>query len=180
MRLQTVLAVLGNAGVTMVLTVMLLAPRGVGAVNGVPRIKPEIAQPRLTSHGCLFALKTDKADYEAGDRPSIEIAASNPTEKPADATVWINILATRPTSPLSRMLPTPRSLWSHPQAFRLKARETKTVTVVSEASLPAGEKISITMSDRNEAILARSLGVRNGPATASPSSPAAKAARTEP
>ena len=129
---------------------------------------------------CLFALKTDKAGSEAGDRPSIEIAASNPTDKPADATVWISILATRPTSPLSRMLPTPRSLWSRPQAFRLKARETKTVTIVSEASLPGGEKISITMSDRNEAILARSLGVRNGPATASQSSPAAKAARTEP
>ncbi len=180
MRLQTVLAVLGSAGVTMAFTVMLLAPRGVGAVNGVPSIKPEIAQPRLTSHGCLFALKTDKSGYEAGDRPSIEIVASNPTDKPVDAVVWINILATRPTSPLSRMLPTPRPLWSHSQAFSLKAGETKTVTIVSGASLPGGESISITMSDRKEAILARSLGVRNGSAAASQPTPAAKAARTEP
>ena len=60
MKLRNVLTMLGTAAVTAVLTLALLAPRG-GSAQAGPAVQPVIAQPQLTSHGCTFSLKTDKA-----------------------------------------------------------------------------------------------------------------------
>ena len=110
MRLQGTYVVLATAAVTTVFTVSLLAPNGVGAVDAAATIKPLIPQPRLESQGCGFVLKTDKPDYEAGDRPSIEVTASNPADGKAVATkVWVNISARAPASP-------------NPACFRLRKR----------------------------------------------------------
>jgi hypothetical protein len=180
MRLQGALVVLGTAGATMAFTVMLLAPRGVSAVDAVERIKPMIARPQLASQGCVFVLKTDKPAYDAGDRPTIEITASNPTAKAADASVWINIASSAPTSAMSRMLPVPRSLWSHQCAVSLEPGQTKTVSVVSEAKLPAGQNILITMGDKDAAVLAGALGARSQPARGAQQPPAARTAGPKP
>jgi len=158
MRLQDCLAVLGTAGVTMAATVLLLTPRG---VNAVATIKPVIPQPEFTAQGCVFTLKTDKSVYEAGDKPAFEITAHNPSGETVEARVVVGISASAPVSPMSRMLPVPRSLWSHESAVRLSPGETKTVTVVSEAKLPEGQSIRITLSDKKETVLANSLSVPN-------------------
>jgi hypothetical protein len=161
MKWQDVLAVLAVAGVTMAFTLTLLGPTGVGAGDAVPAIKPEIAQPQLTSQGCVFSLKMDKAAYEAGEQPALEITASNPTDKPVDATVWVNISASSPANRMSRMMVVPAPLWSHECRVNLQPGERKTITIASEAKLPAGQSISISLTDKNAAMLLRNLSVQN-------------------
>jgi hypothetical protein len=161
MKWQDVLAVLAVAGVTMVFTLTLLGPTGVGAGDAVPAIMPVIAQPQFTSQGCVFVLKTDKATYEADETPSFEITASNATDKAVEATVWINIAASSPASAMSRRMVLPTPLWSHECRVDLQPGESKSMTIASEVKLPAGQSISISMTDKNAAMLLRNLSVQS-------------------
>ena len=157
MMLRNVLIMLGTAAATAALTLALSAPRGGDAQAG-PAVQPVIAQPQLTTQGCTFSLKTDKETYEAGESPVIEVAASNPTDKPVTASVWVTVTTRSPTSGRSRMLSIPLTLWSHEYAFDLPADQTKTLTATC-AALPAGQNVSIILTDQKDAILAGSVGV---------------------
>jgi hypothetical protein len=159
MKIRNVLTALGAAAVTAALTLALLAPWGDAQAG--PAVRPFIAQPRLTSQGCTFALKTDKEAYEAGEAPGVEVAASNPTDKPVDASVWVSVTTRAPTNPMSRMLPMPLALWSHEYAFTLAPGETKSLKAAC-AGLPAGKNVSILLTDQKDAILAASLGIPAG------------------
>jgi hypothetical protein len=172
MKLQDVLAVLGIAVVTMAFTLVAFGPGGAGADGPAATITPVIAQPQFTSEGCTFTLKTDKPTYEAGDTPGLEVKASNPTDKTVDATVWINISASAPASELSRMMPIPKVLWSHPWQVLLGPGETKTLNIASEVALPAGQNIRMMLSDQKAAVLARDLGVKDRSAAAQNEPPA--------
>jgi hypothetical protein len=180
MKLQGAFVVLATAAVTTVFTVSLLAPSGVNAVDTSARIKPLIHQPRLTSEGCEFVLKTDKVDYEAGDTPAIEVTASNSTDKAVTTTVWVNVSASAPASPLSRMLPVPRVLWSHPCVFNLKPGMATKLSITSDAKLPAAQNISISITDKQRAILASSLSTPKGKSPAGLPVPANKTAGLKP
>jgi hypothetical protein len=173
MILRNFMTVIGTAVVTAALTLTLAAPQGDNVALAGPAVKPVIARPQLTSHGCTFMLKTDKASYEAEESPVIEVTASNPTDKPVNATVWVNITSTAPTSRLSRMLAVPRSLWSQDFAFSLKAGETKSMSATCQAKLPAGQDVRIILNDKKEAVMATSVGVpaRGGPNQATPAVP---------
>jgi hypothetical protein len=180
MRLQRTFVVLASAAVTTVFTLSLLVPSGVDAVDTMTRIKPLIDQPRFLSQGCGFVLKTNKVDYEAGDTPAIEVTASNPTGKTVTTTVWVNILASAPASPASRMLPVPRTLCSHPCVFSLKPGASATLSITSEAKLPAGQDISISITDKQRAILASSLSTPRPKVPVGPPAPATLNARLKP
>ena len=54
-------------------------------------IKPKIVQPKFTSQGCEFTLKTGKPEYQAGESPVVELTATNPTGKAVEAKVWVSI-----------------------------------------------------------------------------------------
>lgn len=88
MRLQGMLVVAASAAVTATFTLVLLAPARLTAVDKVEQVKPLIARPEFTSQGCVFTLKTDQATYEPGEKPTLEVKASNPTDKPVEAKVW--------------------------------------------------------------------------------------------
>ncbi len=176
MKRQGVLVVFGTAAVTTAFTVMLFAPSGVGAIDAIHRIKAVIAQPQFASQGCVFVLKADKAAYEAGERPILEVKASNPTDKSVETTVWINILGSAPASLVSRMLPIPQVLWSKPCVVNLKPGEVKTLNITSDAKLPAGQNILFTMTDKQRAVLVINLGVKAPKGTAQASHPAQTAA----
>lgn len=180
MKLRDAFVVLATAAVTTVFTVSLLAPSGVDAVDAVARIKPLIVQPRFVSQGCGFVLKTDKVDYQAGDTPAIEVTASNPTDKPATTTVWVTISASAPASLMSRMLPVPQTLWSHPYVFSLKPGVSTTLSITSEAKLPAGKNISISITDKQRAILATSLSTPKAKVSAGRTVPATQTAELNP
>lgn len=160
MNRQGLLVMFGTAAVTTAFTVMLLAPSGVSAVDAVHRIKPVIAQPQLTTQGCTFVLKTDKAEYDAGETPAVELKASNPTDKPVQATIWVNIAASAPVSPMARMLPVPKVLWSYQIVVSLNPGENRTVSSTSDTKLPAGQNIQFSMTDKARAVLATSFAVK--------------------
>lgn len=156
MRPRDILTTVTVAGVTLALTLAWCLPK---AADAVPNIQPVIAQPQFTMQGCTFELKADKPAYEPGEMPSLLIAAKNPTGAPVAANIRIKILASAPASPLARMLPMPRVLWSHQWAVRLNAEESQTATLPTDAKLSAGQNIVITLSDKDDAVLAGPLRV---------------------
>ncbi len=160
MKLQDVLTVVGTAVLTTAATLMLLGPRTDSLAYAAPEVKPVIAQPQFQSQGCTFVLKTDKATYEAGESPAIEITASNPSDKPVHATIWVSISASAPASPMAHRMPMPRSLWSHECVVSLQPGETKNLTIPCDAKLPAGQSISIIMTDKKETIRAASPDIQ--------------------
>jgi hypothetical protein len=164
MKRQGVLIVLLTAAATTAFTVMLFAPGRLGA-GDAPKIKAMIPQPRFESQGCVFTLKTDKAEYEAGDIPVVDVKASNPTDTAQEATVWINILASGPESPMSRTISIPRVIWSHPHVVWLQPGEDKTLSLASDAKLPAGQRVLFTMTDKQQTILAAGAGVKRAKGT---------------
>jgi hypothetical protein len=163
MKLRNVVTVLGTAAVTTAVTLGLAALWAGGRAEAGPAaVKPVIARPELVSQGCKFVLKADKTTYEGGESPVFEVTATNTTNADVKAKVWINVTAVAPTSPVSRMLPRPRSLWSEEIAFSLEPGETKTQKVTCGAKLPAGQSVSVTLGDRRETIMPVTGPVTNG------------------
>jgi hypothetical protein len=160
MKLQNVTTVLGAAGVTVAVTLALAALWDGGSAQAGPAVKLVIAQPQLTSQGCTFVLKTDRASYEAGQSPVIEVTATNPTDKTVSSSVWVTVTGTSPLSRRSRMLPMPSTLWSHEYVFSLAPGESKPLSATCEAKLPAGQDVRLILGDKKLAgILATDLAV---------------------
>ncbi len=159
MRVQGVVTVLGIAAITAAFTLVAFGPQGVGAVDDA-KVKALLARPEFSSQGCKFTLKADKEAYDAGQSPTLTLTASNPGDKPAEATVWILVSASAPTSPFARMLPIPESVWSHKLTVNLKPGETKTETIETKLALPTGKDITITLSDKSQVIVAGDLRAR--------------------
>jgi hypothetical protein len=148
------MTVLGTAAVTVAVTLTVAALRPVGIAEAGAVVKPVIAQPKLTSQGCYFVLATDKATYEEGETPKFEVTATNPTDKPVKASVWVTVSATSPMARMSRMLPRPNVLSSQEFVFDLKSDEMKTLSLPCEAKLPAGQEVRLILSDKKNAVLA--------------------------
>jgi len=161
MKVKDILAVLGVAAATTAFTVGLLGPGRVAATGTVEGIKPLIAQPKLTVGGCVFSLETDKPAYKAGEVPTLQVKATNPTDKPIEPTIWISMSASSPASPLSRMVVLPKPLWTEKCLVSLKPGQTKTVSLDTKTKLPAGESVSLTMSDKDLTVLAQALSVQS-------------------
>jgi hypothetical protein len=159
MKPQNLMTVLAAAAVTVAVTLGLAALWDGGSVHAGPSIKPVITQPQFTSHGCTFILKTDQPTYEAGQSPVIEVTATNPTDKPVDASVWVTVTSTAPMSRRSRMLTLPATLWSHQYDFSLKPGESKPLGATCAAKLPAGQEIRIILGDKNAGIMATNTAV---------------------
>lgn len=161
MKCKDVLAVAAVAAVTMVFTLVAFGPSGVGAGDDVQAVKAEITRPKLASQGCEFTLKTDKPAYQPGETPTFELSAANPTDKPVETAVWINVTASSPRDMLSRMPIMPKPIWIHETKLTLQPGETKTASVTADIILPAGQSIAITMSDRDTTVMARTLSVQS-------------------
>lgn len=159
MRGRDVLGVLSVAGATMAFTLVLFGPWSIVASDEAPSIKPGIAQPEFTSHGCVFALKTGKPEYQPGESPVVEIEAKNPTDATVEATVWLSLLAAKVPSPMSRTLALPRSVWSKPYTVRLNAGETTTATLATDVKLAANQTVTVTIGDKEQTVLAREFPV---------------------
>lgn len=164
MRGRDVLGVLGVAVATMAFTLVLFGPWSIVASDETPPIKLRIAQPEFTSHGCVFALKTEKPDYQSGESPVVEIEAKNPTDATVEATVWLGLSAADVPSPMARTLAMPRPVWSKPYVVRLNAGETTTAKLDTAVKLAANQNVTITIGDKELAILAGEFPVRNGAA----------------
>ena len=154
MRVRDILGVAAVAAVTVAFVLVTLGPERVGAGDQPLEIKPMIAQPKLSVDGCEFTLSTDKPAYKVGESPVLQVEATNPTDKPVETTVWVNVSSFSPGSPFSRAMPRPQSLWTRDCSVMLAAGETKTVTVPTEIKLAALQNVSLTLSDTQQTILA--------------------------
>jgi hypothetical protein len=162
MRVQNVLRVLAVALATMTFTLMAIGPWNTGVSKEAKSITPRIAQPTFASHGCQFTLKTAKTAYEPGQSPVVHLTAVNPTGKDATATVWVSLMTAEVTSPLARAMPIPRTAWSKPWCVSLKPGETKTTSLTADVKLGAKQNVTITIGDKEQAIMVKELPVRRG------------------
>ena len=157
---KEILAVLGIAAATMAFTLILTVPAYVGAEDEPPAVEPTIAQPTFTVDGCQFTLTTDKTAYSADEMPTLKITATNPTDEPVDVSVYATMTATTPASLVSRVMILPTALWQEGWSIRLEPGSTKTVELATETKLPAGSLVSISLGDKNQAVLLNQLSIQ--------------------
>ena len=162
MRVRDVLGVAAVAAVTMAFVLAMLGPGQVGAEDPPAGIKPMIAQPKLTVDGCEFTLSTDKPAYQEGQSPVLTVEATNPTDKPVETTVWVNMSGFSPASLGSRRMPAPQPLWNRDCRVKLAPGETKTVTMPTEIKLAALQNVSFTLLNAEQKVLAGLLSVQQG------------------
>jgi hypothetical protein len=152
MKINGALSVLFVAAATAAITLAVLLPGQVTATNATEAVQPTIAKPTLKSLGCTFSIAAIEEAIKAGDKPTLKLTATNPTDKPVEATVAVNMTSMAPMSPMSRMMPMPRSLWKRGCTIGLKAGETKTLTLSPDVTLPAGQVISVQLTDNKQAV----------------------------
>jgi len=152
MKINGALSVLFVAAATATVTLAVLLPGRVTATNATEAVQPTIAKPTLKSLGCTFSLAAIEEAIKAGDKPTLKLTATNPTDQPVEATVSLNMTSMAPMSRVSRMLPMPRSLWKRDCTIGLKAGETKTLTLSPGVKLPAGQVISVQLTDKKKAV----------------------------
>jgi hypothetical protein len=153
-------AVLGIAAVTTAITVGLLMPRGVSAEGEVKNINPTISQPELTVDGCQFTLSMDKQEYAPGEAPVLTVVATNPNREPVATSATMSITATSPRSMMSRRLVLPKPLWTRTCPVDLQPGESRAFTFETDAALPAGQIVSVSMFGKQHAVIANLLDVQ--------------------
>ena len=152
MKIHGALSVLFVGAATAAITLAVLLPGRAGAIDATESMQPTIARPTLTSLGCTFSIAAIEEAIKAGDKPTLKLTATNPTDEPVEATVSVNMTSMAPMSPLSRMMPMPRSLWDRECTVGLKAGETKTLTLSPDVELPAGQVVSLQLADKKRAV----------------------------
>jgi hypothetical protein len=171
MKLRNVLTVLGTAAATVAVTLTFAALYGDNRAQAAPTVKPLISQSQFTSQGCTFTLKTDKTAYEPDESPKIEVSATNPTNKPVTASVWVSVTSMSPISRMSRMLPRPTRLWLQEYTFSLEPGQTKSQSYTCSAKLPAGQEVRIILSDKLNAVVATNFAQPNANANSAQGGP---------
>jgi len=167
---KQIIRVFGIAAVTMVFTVALFGPIGVGAVDNPSAITPTISTPMLKLQGCEITMKTDKATYEVDEMPELKLEAFNPTNKFVLTNVRVSMLSSSPLSKFSRKMVIPTALWSGESPLALKPGEKKTFTLKPGVKLPAGHSIMLTMSDKKQPTFYSQVSV-NAPTQTQKASP---------
>ena len=159
MKVRDILGVAAVAAVTMAFVLAMLGPVQVGAEDPPEGIKAMIAQPKLTVDGCEFTLATDKPAYKQGESPVLTVEATNPTDKPVETTVRVNMSGFSPASFASRRMPAPQSLWNRDCSVKLAPGETKTVTMPTEIKLSALMNVSLTLATAEQEVLTGLLSI---------------------
>jgi hypothetical protein len=165
MRLSSLLSILGIAITTMALTLGILVPGSVDAEADANRITPQITQPELTVDGCQITVTTDKSDYGAGEKPTLFVKATNPTDQRIETTVALQILSSSPASPLSRVVAIPLPLWTDKWDLVLGPGESRSRKFETEA-LPEDQQVTVNVMGGDVALIAQQINVLRRPASA--------------
>jgi hypothetical protein len=144
-NLQEVKRVLLTATVTMVLVVVPLWPLCVNATD--QNVVLRVLRPTMMVNGCQFTMETPQpVGGEA--KPTVTLKAVNTGKTTADASVWVVVSASKSVSPMARVMPPPHTLGTYERSVHLVSGDNQTLTIPIDVALPAGESISITMTDR--------------------------------
>ena len=160
MKLQGTFVVLATAVVTTVFTVGLLAPSGVRRRGraGQNQIADRsttvpVARLRIRAQDRQSGLRGGR---HAGDRSH----GLQPHRQGRRHDGVGQHLARTPASLQSRMLPVPKTVWSHPYVFDLKPGASRRFPSPRKPSCRPDKNISISITDKNRAILATNLSTR--------------------
>ena len=134
------------------LTLAAFWPAEVRAMKERPDLRPEIALPTLAIDGCQVSLRRLDGKPEAGSPPAVELKVVNPTDQAVELELAVSLMSRQPVSPLSRMIPMPRSLWQ--QKCRLSAApgETRRLKLTTNANVPPGHTSHFTLRSGKQAI----------------------------
>jgi hypothetical protein len=165
MNVKNVMTVLVVAALTAALTIAAASSLTNGTAEAGPTAKPTIVQPLFESQGCTFVMKTDMEAYEGKEHPVIEVTASNPSNQPVKATVYVAISGTSPLALASRMMPRAETFWKQDYAFDLGPNETKSQkhtcnVAIGGNSLTAKQNVRIVMGDSKLAVLANEFAIQ--------------------
>ena len=130
--------ILGTAVLAMVIGVVLWQMPAAKATEG----RTPARQPgKITINGTQLTLAFDKASYNQADEPVIVLTATGAGD--CEQTVNLNLTSTRPSSPLSRMVALPKSIWAAPCSITLKSGEKKRVELPTEVAVEAGHTLTL-------------------------------------
>lgn len=140
-----------------------------GALRATDEAQPALTQverPALAADGCRISVLMDESQqaeaqagglaYAPGDKPVFRVVAVNTTGEAKTIPCELEMLATKPVSPLSRMMPEPSSIWKTKLNIALSPNETKTIAVEPDIALPAGN-ITVQASAGERPIVALSF-----------------------
>lgn len=158
MRLREVLSVLAIALGTTAVILALAWPRPVDAVGtGGSQLQALIASPgqmakaptpqtNLEAFGCRFTLSAGTAKPRPDQSTLLVLDAKNLTDRPVEAKLRLQILASSRPSPMARVLPRPESVWSGDQLVVLQPGEAKSLRIAAEVQVPHDAELTLAMS----------------------------------
>ncbi len=124
--------------------------------NGSSQLRPLIPAPggktsaagetTLEALGCRFTLAADKAEHHSDGSPVLALRATNLTDRPVEARLRLQILASRRPSPMARILPLPETVWSQDCTVFLQPSEMKSLKIVANAQVAADTVVTYAMS----------------------------------
>ena len=148
MKIRDVMVMAGAAVMTTGMAMALWPTMPAALANGED--KPRL--PALEVQGVTVMIQTDKASYEAGDRPVVKVTARNPSDKPADVDATVVMTTTAPASPFARMLPRPTKVWSRECKVALAPNETRTFELQADVAVAAKKVVSFTLESRGKMV----------------------------
>lgn len=159
MKARDIAVVLGVAGLTTGILVSVCRPLEVSARSPLRISRAPATQPALKADDMVFKLEAAKKEYKAGDKPTVNVIASNGAAEQRNVTLTLRMMCVAPSSPMMRMLPMPKEIWSSKCTISAKAGEKKSTAIAVDKPLPAGQRVYITMSTGEEKSAAGRLGV---------------------
>src|SRR5690242_4065323 len=100
---------LGTAALTV--TTLWTGPLEAGGETRLPG--PELAKPRLVSHGVEMSLTTEGGRvFKAGEEPCFQLTAVNTNAAPVTTCVRLSVSCSSPMSAMSRVMAIPAVLWT--------------------------------------------------------------------
>ena len=148
MKTKDILAITTVALGTAALTVTTFWSGPIDAGVEIEGAAIKINQPKLVCRDIELSVTHPGAQaIKAGEQPAFELAAFNTSKADKTAKVCVMLTCTAPTSPLSRTIAMPTTLWKQEEVLTLKAGETRLVPLTVTTSLPANSLFSIQLAD---------------------------------
>ena len=152
MKTNDIISILGVALATASLTVIGFSSGPLNAGGEAEKPAPQKMQPRLLVHGIALTLAVpEDGKLRAGEQPALELTAINTTGENASASIEIEMTASSPENPVSRVLLVPTALWQGRETLVLKPNETKVVPIPVSAQLPPDKMIEVALREADPA-----------------------------
>ncbi|MFI5403343.1 MAG: hypothetical protein ACHQ1G_10425 [Planctomycetota bacterium] len=106
--------------------------------------------------GVGFTMDFDPETCKPGDKLAATLRAANGCEGEEERQIKIVMHVTPHSSPMSRMMPMPKQVWTAELTVRLARGETKTIPILPEKAIQEGEVVTFSIhADGGGRMLAR-------------------------